>query len=144
MGDFRQRVVLIHELRQLRRAEEFLDGGCDGFGVDQILRRQPFGFGQTQAFLDCALDAHQTDTEHVFGHFADAADAAVAEMVNIINLTIAVANVDQYLEYRQNVFHRQHTGRTIFGRYTRNRCATVADSTVEFHPTDIRQIVTLR
>jgi hypothetical protein len=104
----------------------------------------PSDSARLKPFLDCALDAHQTDAEHVFGHLADAADAAVAEMVDVVNLTVAVANVDQYLEHRQNVFHRQHAGRTLFGRHAGRRCAAMADSTVEFHPTDIRQIVTLR
>ena len=40
--DFRQRVVLVHELRQLRGAEELLDRGRHGLGVDQFLRRQAF------------------------------------------------------------------------------------------------------
>ncbi len=37
VGEARQRVVLVHELRQLARAEELLDGGDDRTDVDQRL-----------------------------------------------------------------------------------------------------------
>ena len=72
---FRQRVVLVHELRQLARAEEFLDGRSDRLRVDHFLRHQAFGLGLRQALLDGALDANEADAERVLGHLADAAYA---------------------------------------------------------------------
>ena len=38
VGDFRQRVRLVHELAELRRAEELAHGGGRRLGVDQVLR----------------------------------------------------------------------------------------------------------
>ncbi len=137
VGDLGQRVVLVHELRELRGAEKFLGGGGDRLGVDQILRGKPFGFGQAQPLLDRALDPHQSDAEHVFGHLADAADAAVAEVVDVVHRAVAVADVDQHLEHRQNIFHRQHAGRMVLARHAGDRAPPVADPAVEFHPADV-------
>ena len=38
VGDFRQRIGLVHELRQLRRAEELAHRGRHRLGVDQVVR----------------------------------------------------------------------------------------------------------
>ena len=38
VGQFRQRVLLVHELRQLRGAEEFAHRGRHRLGVDQVVR----------------------------------------------------------------------------------------------------------
>ena len=93
--DLGQRVVLVHELRQLARAEELLHGRSHGLRVDHLLRHQAFGLGEREALLDGALDAHQADAERVLGHLADAAHAAVAEVVDVVDRAVAVADVDQ-------------------------------------------------
>ena len=93
--DFRQRVVLVHELRQLRGAEELLDRGGHRLGVDQFLRGQAFALGERQALLDGALDADQADAEHVLGHFADRTHAAVAQVVDVVDGAATVADLGQ-------------------------------------------------
>ncbi len=93
--NFGQRIVLVHELRQLRGAEEFLHRGRNRLGVDHFLRHQALGLGERQALLDRALHAHQADAEGVLRHFAHAAHAPVAEVIDVIDLAIAVADVDQ-------------------------------------------------
>ena len=105
--DFRQRVVLVHELRQLRGAEEFLDRGGHRLGVDHLLRHQRLGLGDRQALLDRALDAHQADAERVLRHLADAAHAAVAQVIDVIDGAVAVTDVDQHLEHVEDVVLRQ-------------------------------------
>src|SRR5690606_9358750 len=69
--DLGQRVGLVHELRQLARTEELLDGRRNRLGVDQVVRHQVFGFGLAEAFLNCTLDTHQTCAELVLGQFAN-------------------------------------------------------------------------
>ena len=103
MGDFRQRVVLVHELRQLRGAEEFLHRRSNGLGVDQFLRRQAFGLGHRQALLDRALDADKADAERVLGHFTDRTHATVAEVVDVIDGAATVADLGQYLDRVEDV-----------------------------------------
>jgi hypothetical protein len=57
VGQTRERVVLVHELRQLRRAEELLDRRDDGADVDQGLRRDRLDVLRGHALADDALHA---------------------------------------------------------------------------------------
>ena len=132
--DFRQRVVLVHELRELARAEEFLHGRGHGLRVDHFLRHQAFGLGERQTLLDGALDAHQADTECVLGHLADAAHAAVAQVVDVVDGAVAVADVDQRLQHRDDVVLAEHA--RAFG-------LVAADAAVELHAADGREVVAL-
>ena len=119
--DFRQRVVLVHELRQLRGAEELLDRGGHRLGVDQFLRGQAFGLGHRQALLDRALDADQADAEHVLGHFADRTHATVAQVVDVVDRATTVADLGQDLDHVQDVGGVADARRP--GAWTLRRCA---------------------
>ena len=107
VGDFRQRVGLVHELRQLRRAEELAHGGGRRLGVDQVLRHHGVDIDAGHALLDRALHAKQTDAVLVLHQLTDRADAAVAEMVDVVDLALAVAQIDQRLDDGQDVFLAQ-------------------------------------
>ena len=108
MGDFRQRVGLIHELRQLRGAEEFAHGGGRRLGVDQVLRHDRVDVDRGHALLDGALHAQQAEAILIFHQFADRADAAVAEMVDVVDFATAVAQVHQRLDHGENIVAAQH------------------------------------
>ena len=84
--DLGERVGLIHELRELRRAEELLDHGGGRFVIDQLLRHQGLDVLQAHPLLDRPLHPHQSDPELVLDQLADRAHAAVAEMVDVIDL----------------------------------------------------------
>src|SRR5690606_22837984 len=99
VGDLGERVVLVHELRELAGTEELFHRRRNRLGVDQVLRHQAFAFGHRQAFLDRTLYAHQADTELVLGHFANATNAAVTEVVDVVDDALAVTNIDQSLQY---------------------------------------------
>ncbi len=103
--DLGQRVVLVHELRELRGAEELLDRGGHRLRVDHVLRVDLLVLGQRQALLDRALDAHQPDAEGDFRHLADAAHAAVAEVVDVVHLAVAVLDRDQRAQHVHDVGH---------------------------------------
>src|SRR5690242_21439052 len=49
VGDLGKRVRLVHELRELARAEELLDDGRDRLVVDQLLRHQRLDVLQAHA-----------------------------------------------------------------------------------------------
>ena len=66
MRNFRQRVVLIHKLRQLGRAEEFTNGDSRGFGVNQIMRHNRVDVDRAHPFANRAFHAQQTDAVLVF------------------------------------------------------------------------------
>jgi hypothetical protein len=132
--DLGQRIILVHELRQLRGAEEFLDRGRHRLGVDHFLRHQRFGLGDGQPFLDRALDAHQANSESVLSHFADGPHTPIAQMVNVVNAAVAIADIDQNLQDVEDVFLGQHIG-------TRDLLA--AHTAVELHAADGRNVVAL-
>ena len=54
--DLGQRVGLVHELRQLRGAEELLQRGGDRLGVDQVVRHERILLGLAQALFHGLLD----------------------------------------------------------------------------------------
>ena len=109
VGDFRKRVVLVHKLRQLAGAKKFLDGSSDRLGIDQFLRHQAFRLRDTEAFFHGTLHAHQADAEYVLRHLADTANPPVTEVIDIIDKTVAITNLDQDLHNFQYVFFRQRT-----------------------------------
>ncbi len=107
MRDLRQRVGLVHELRQLRGAEELAHRGGRGLGVDQILRHHRVDIDRAHALLDGALHAQQADAILVLHQLADRAHPAVAEMVDVVDLALAVAQADQRLDHGEDVLFAQ-------------------------------------
>src|SRR6202043_2653444 len=134
MRNFRQRIVLVHELRKLRGPEEFFHRGRHRLRVDHLLGHDGLALRDRQALLDGALDADQTDAERVLGHFAHAAYAAIAQMVDVVHVAIAVADVDQGLHDLDDVFLAENS---------RPRDFLAAHAAVELHAADRRQIVAL-
>ena len=132
VGDFGQRVGLVHELRQLAGPEELADGGADRLGVDQVVRQQIFGLGLTQTLAHGKFDAHQAGAELVLGQLAHAAHTTVAQVVDVVDLTLAVAQVDQQLDDGDDVLVLE--GHRAGGILT-------ADAAVELHAADTRQVV---
>src|SRR5690606_28016924 len=130
VGDFRQRVVLVHELRQLAGTEEFLDRGRHRLGVDQVLRHQAFAVGHGQTLLDRAFHTHQAHAKLVLGHLTHRTDAAVAEVVDVVDGAEAVADADQGLDDVDDVFLAQHA--LAFG-------VRAAQAAVELHAAHGRQ-----
>ena len=134
MRDLGQRVGLVHELRQLRAAEELLDRGRDRLGVDEVVRQQVLALGLAEALLDGAFDADEAGAELVLGELADRAHAAVAEVVDVVDLAAAVAQLDQDLDDRDDV---------VVGQRARALQLAAADAAVELHPAHRRQVVAL-
>jgi hypothetical protein len=84
--DLRQRVGLVHELRELRRSEEFADGSHHRLGVDQVVRHGRRHFlVDGHFFFDCPFHADQADAELVLQQFADRAHPAVAQVIDVVD-----------------------------------------------------------
>ena len=107
VGDFRQRVRLVHELRELRRAEELAHRGRHRLRVDQVVRHDRVDIDRGHALLDRALHAQQADAELVLHQLADRTHAAIAEIVDVVDFAAAVAQIRQRLEDREDVFLAQ-------------------------------------
>src|SRR6185369_13119124 len=97
------------------------------FGVDHFLRHQAFAFGDGETLFHRTLNTHETDTELVFGQFADRTHAAVAEVVDVVDFAFTVLKVDQDLHRVDDVF---------FGQNARTFVLAATDATVELHATD--------
>ena len=78
-------VCLVHELGELGRPEELLDGGDDRTNVDQRLRSDLVGLLHAHALAHNALHAGKTDAELILDELAHRADATVAEVVDIVD-----------------------------------------------------------
>ena len=83
-----QRVRLVHELRELRGAEELLQRRHDGADVDDRLRRDRVRVLGGEALADDALHAVEADPERVLDQLADRAEAAVAEVLVLVEVVL--------------------------------------------------------
>ena len=79
-----QRVGLVHELRELRAAEELAHRRDDRPDVDQRAGRRLVRVRDRHALPDHALHAQQADAELVLDQLADGAHAAVAQVVDVV------------------------------------------------------------
>src|SRR5207244_734683 len=94
VGELVERVRLLHELRELRAAEELPDRGDDRPDVDELLRRRLLGLDDRHALTHHALHAEQADAELALDELADRAHAAVAEVIDVVGRTLAVVELD--------------------------------------------------
>ena len=100
MRQLRERIRLIHELRELRAAEEIADDRAERFRIDQLLRRHAVDVDveQRHALFHETLRAGETDAALIGEQFANGADAAAAEMIDVIERAFAAAQIDQILD----------------------------------------------
>ncbi len=112
VGQTGERVGLVHELRELRGAEELLDGGDDRPDVDQGLRRDRLDVLGRHPLANDALHAGQAHADLVLDQFADRAQTAVAEVVDVVDLVALFAGLqpDQVLDGADDVVLGQRAG----------------------------------
>ena len=82
----RERVRLVHELRELRGAEELLERGHDRTDVDDRLRRDRVDVLGRHPLADDPLHAVEADAERLLDQLADRAQPAVAEVLVLVQL----------------------------------------------------------
>ena len=90
MRHFRQRVGLVHELRQLAGAEELPHRRRRRLRVDQVVRHHGVDIDRAHALTDCTLHAQQAHAILILHQFADRADTPVAQIVDVVDLAAAV------------------------------------------------------
>ena len=132
---FRQRVGLVHELRQLRGAKELTHSGHGRLGVDEVVRHHGVDVHRRHALLHGALHAQQADAVLVFQQLAHRTHAAVAEVVDVVDFALAVLQVDQGADDREDVVLAQN------GHIVR---AFQLQAHVHLHAAHGRQVVALR
>ena len=111
-----QRVGLVHELRELRRAEERLDHGRHGARVDEVVERDFLRvLVDRHALLDEARHARQAHRELVGDQLAHRTDAAVAQVVDVVGVPAPLVQFHEVPQDRHEVVDRQD-GRARRGR----------------------------
>ena len=103
MRDFRKRVGLIHELRELTGAEKFLECGGNRFVVDQLLRHQGLDILQAHLLLDGPLHPNQADAEMVLYELADRPHPAITEMIDVIDGAVAVLELHEITNHFEDI-----------------------------------------
>ncbi len=83
-----ERVRLVHELRELRGAEELLERRDDRADVDDRLRGDRVRVLGGEALADDALHAVEADPERVLDQLADRAQTAVAEVLVLVEVVL--------------------------------------------------------
>ena len=81
-----QRVRLVHELRELRGAEELLQRRDDRADVDDRLRRDRVDVLRRHPLADDALHPVETDAERLLDQLARRAQPPVAEVLVLVEL----------------------------------------------------------
>ena len=132
----RQRVGLVHELRQLRRAEELANRGHHRLGVDQVVRHRGRHFlVDRHLLLDRALHADQADAELVLEQLTDRADAAVAQVIDVVDVGRVLPQLEQVLDHLVEVLRVQDF---LVERRVQLQLG------VQLEPADAREVVLLR
>ena len=107
MGNLREGVDLIHELRKLAASEKLLQDGREGLGVDQVVRHQGLHVLEAHLFLDGPFEAHHSDVELILHQFPHRANPPVPEMIDIIFHPIAVPKAEKISNHFKDIPLRQ-------------------------------------
>ena len=116
------------------RAEEFTHRGDRRLGVDQIVGHHGRHVDARHPLLDRALHAQKADAILVLEQFPDRAHAAVGEVVDVVDFALAVLQVDERLDDREDVLAAKRGHRV--GRVE-------VEAHVEFHAADRGEVIAL-
>ena len=97
MGQFCQRVVLIHELRQRRRTKEFFNCSRNWTDIDQTLWCDHVHILclNVHPFPNDPFHSGETNPELVLQQFANRTDSTVAQVVDVVHCTNAFAEIQE-------------------------------------------------
>ena len=93
VSQLRQRIVLVHELGQLRTSEKFLDCSRNRSNIHQRLRRCYLNVLNGHSFLNHTFHSGKTDTELILEQFSYSSQSSVAQMVDVISDSNAIIQV---------------------------------------------------
>ena len=133
--DLGERVCLVHELRQLGRAEELTDRSHNRLRIDEIVRHDRIDINRRHTLLDGALHADQTNAVLVFHELTNRADTTVTEVIDIVDIAATVLQVEDRGHDSHNVFLAEDADIIR---------AIEVEAHVHFDPANGRQVIPLR
>ena len=105
------RVGLVHELGELRSSEEVFQYAGEPFCRDNLSRSHRIGreVKEVHPLFDDLLHTSQADAALVLDQFADRADASIAQVVDIVDERILIADfeADEVFESVDDIFFSQ-------------------------------------
>ena len=104
MCQLSKRVVLIHELWQLGRSEEFLHCCCYRLNVDQGLWWNTILILCCHSLTNNSFQSGQTDSVLVLKKFSYRTDTSVTQMVDIIIISHAILKMHVVVDRCKNIF----------------------------------------
>ena len=136
VGDLRQRIGLVHELRELAASEKFANRRHHGFRIDQVVRHGRGHFlVDRHFFLDRAFHPHQTDPELILEELPDGPHAAIAQMIDVVHGADVLGKLQRILDDLVEVLRLK---RAMFQRRVE------AELYVELQPSHLGKIVLAR
>ena len=118
MSHLRQRIDLIHELRQLAAAEEITDHCRKCFRIDQLIRGHVIRclIKDRHALFHQALCASQTDAALIGQQLTHRSHTAAAQMIDIIHTTMSGAESQQITSRVHHIIrhHDAHIFTAVF------------------------------
>ncbi len=132
VGQLSQRVGLVDDLGQLAAAEEVLDGRADALGIDQRARRHVFDVFQAHALLNGAAKLEEALAQFVGGELVDRAEAPVAEVVDVVDVPLVAAEIENVPDGVDVVFRVE--GHAVFRD-------VLIELAVDAEPADLAQAV---
>ena len=134
VGDLRERVGLVHELGELRRAEELAHGRRRRLGVDQVVRHDGVDINRAHALANGAFHPEQADAVLVLHQLADRAHPAVAQVVDVIDIAATVLQRDEGGDDGDDILAPQHPEVVV---------AVEIEPHAHLHAADIGEVVAL-
>ena len=98
VGQLAERVRLVHDLAQLRPAEEVVDRAREGLGVDQRPGGHRLRVLEVHALLGRAAELEEALAELLARQLGDRAHAAVAQVVDVVDLAGPRAELEDVLD----------------------------------------------
>ncbi len=113
MGQLCQGVILVHELAQGAGAEELLDDGGDRPDIDQALGGDGVQILDGHPLPDHPVQTAKADAELVLQQLAHAAQAAVAQVVNVVGGAHAHGHTVEVVDGGHDVLHNDVVGNQV-------------------------------
>ena len=98
------------------------------------MRHQIVCFSLTQTFLHCALYAYEACAELVFGQLANTTYTTVTQVIDVIDFTATIAQLNENFDDCQNIF---------IGERHRSGQLVATHTTIELHAAHRRQVVSI-